>query len=83
MTAIKKQYQKLQQAYEDVQQTGYGIVMPEVEELTLEEPKILKQNGKYGDVYKRQGRTLPRELIQYAVQCGGSDNITAAVIFNG
>ena len=48
MTAIKKQYQKLQQAYEDVQQTGYGIVMPEVEELTLEEPKILKQNGKYG-----------------------------------
>ena len=48
MTAIKKQFQKLQQAYEDVQQTGYGIVMPEVEELTLEEPKILKQNGKYG-----------------------------------
>ena len=31
-----------------MQQTGYGIVMPEVEELTLEEPKILKQNGKYG-----------------------------------
>ena len=48
MTAIKRQYQKLSQAYEDVQQTGYGIVMPDVEELTLEEPKILKQNGKYG-----------------------------------
>ena len=29
-------------------ETGYGIVMPEVEELTLEEPQILKQNGKYG-----------------------------------
>ena len=28
--------------------TSYGIVMPDVEELTLEEPKILKQNGKYG-----------------------------------
>ncbi len=48
MTSIKRQYQRLQQAYEDVQQTGYGIVMPDVEELTLEEPKILKQNGKYG-----------------------------------
>lgn len=48
MTAIKKQFQKLRQAYEDVQETGYGIVMPEVEELTLEEPQILKQNGKYG-----------------------------------
>ena len=44
MTAIKQKFQKLQQAYEDVQQTGYGIVMPDVEELTLEEPQILKQN---------------------------------------
>ncbi len=48
MTEIKKKFQKLQQAYDDVLETGYGIVMPEVEELTLEEPQILKQNGKYG-----------------------------------
>lgn len=48
MTEIKKKFRKLQQAYDDVLETGYGIVMPEVEELTLEEPQILKQNGKYG-----------------------------------
>ena len=48
MTEVKKKFQKLQQAYDDVLETGYGIVMPEVEELTLEEPQILKQNGKYG-----------------------------------
>lgn len=48
MTAIRKKFKKLQQAYDDVLETGYGIVMPEVEELTLEEPQILKQNGKYG-----------------------------------
>ncbi len=48
MTEIKKTFQKLRQAYDDVLETGYGIVMPEVEELTLEEPQILKQNGKYG-----------------------------------
>lgn len=48
MTEIKNKYRKLQQAYDDVQETGYGIVMPDVEELTLEEPEILKQNGKYG-----------------------------------
>ncbi len=48
MTAIRKRFQKLQQAYDDVLETGYGIVMPDVEELTLEEPQILKQNGKYG-----------------------------------
>lgn len=48
MTSIRKKFKKLQQAYDDVLETGYGIVMPDVEELTLEEPQILKQNGKYG-----------------------------------
>lgn len=48
MTKIKKTFQKLRQAYDDVLESGYGIVMPDVEELTLEEPQILKQNGKYG-----------------------------------
>lgn len=48
MTEVKRKFQKLQQAYDDVLETGYGIVMPELEELTLEEPQILKQNGKYG-----------------------------------
>ena len=28
--------------------TGYGIVMPEMEELHLEEPEIIRQGGKYG-----------------------------------
>ena len=28
--------------------TGYGIVMPTIDELTLEEPEIIKQGGKYG-----------------------------------
>ena len=48
MNTIRTKYKKLQQAYDDVQETGYGIVMPDMEELTLEEPEILKQSGKYG-----------------------------------
>lgn len=28
--------------------TGYGIVMPSIDELTLEEPELVKQGGKYG-----------------------------------
>ena len=28
--------------------TGYGIVMPDIDELSLEEPEIIKQGGKYG-----------------------------------
>ncbi|WP_195983517.1 stage IV sporulation protein A [Clostridium sp. D33t1_170424_F3] len=45
---MQKQYDKIKDAYEEVQNTGYGIVMPGIEELSLEEPEIIKQGGKYG-----------------------------------
>lgn len=48
LSAMKKKYEKIQAAYDDVQETGYGIVMPSIEELTLDEPEIIKQGGKYG-----------------------------------
>ncbi len=44
----KSQFDKIAQAYERVKETGYGIVMPTIDELSLEEPQIIKQNGKYG-----------------------------------
>lgn len=48
MAEIKKKFQKLEQAYDDVMETGYGIVLPETEEMSLEEPEIIKQSGKHG-----------------------------------
>ncbi len=48
LSHIKKKYEKISSAYNDVMDTGYGIVLPTKDELTLEEPKIIKQNGKYG-----------------------------------
>ena len=45
---IRRRYERLQGALEQVYQTGYGIVMPSVEELTLEEPEIVRQGGRYG-----------------------------------
>ena len=45
---MKEQYDKLKDAYDDVLETGYGIVMPGIDELTLEEPEIIKQGGRYG-----------------------------------
>ena len=44
---MKKKYDKIKDAYDEVQNTGYGIVMPGIEELSLEEPEIIKQGGKY------------------------------------
>ena len=45
---IRHEYEKIRPALEEAQSTGYGIVMPEMEELSLEEPEIIKQGGKYG-----------------------------------
>lgn len=48
MTKIKREYERFKQALEEVEQTGYGIVMPTMQELSLEEPEIMKQGGRYG-----------------------------------
>lgn len=44
----QREFDKIAAAYQQVQDTGYGIVMPTMDELTLEEPQIIKQSGKYG-----------------------------------
>ena len=48
LATLKQEYERIRDAYNDVNETGYGIVMPTMEELTLEEPEIVKQGGKYG-----------------------------------
>ena len=44
----KKSYDKLEMALSDVKRKGYGIVNPSIEDLTLEEPEIVKQGSKFG-----------------------------------
>ena len=48
LVRFKKKFAKFSDALEQVDETGYGIVMPEQEELTLDEPEIIRQGGKYG-----------------------------------
>ncbi len=48
LARVKKEYDKIKGALEEVAATGYGIVMPGLDELTLEEPEIVKQGGRYG-----------------------------------
>ncbi len=48
LAQIKQEYDKIYGAIQEVQATGYGIVMPTMEELRLEEPEIVKQGGRYG-----------------------------------
>ena len=47
MSAVKADYDSLRTALENVRQTGYGVVMPDSAQMTLEEPQIVRQGGKY------------------------------------
>lgn len=48
LNQMKREYQRIRSAFLEAETTGYGIVMPSMEELSLEEPEIIKQGGKYG-----------------------------------
>lgn len=48
LSKMKREYMRVKNALDEVEATGYGIVMPSIEELTLEEPEIMKQGGRYG-----------------------------------
>ena len=48
LAQIKARFEKIKNALDEVEATGYGIVMPDLEEMTLEEPEIIKQSGRYG-----------------------------------
>lgn len=44
----KREYDRVSQALKDVRETGYGLVPPQLDELKLEEPEIVKQGGRFG-----------------------------------
>ncbi len=48
LAETKKRFDKFKNALDSVEATGYGIVMPELSEMTLEEPEIIRQSGRYG-----------------------------------
>ena len=48
LAETEREYQRIQGALDQAQATGYGVVMPQVSELSLEAPEIIKQGGRYG-----------------------------------
>lgn len=48
LAVMKAEYMRVKNALDEVEATGYGIVMPTTEELSLEEPEIMRQGGRYG-----------------------------------
>ena len=47
MSAVKGEYDRIREALESVKESGYGVVLPSIEQMQLDEPKIIRQGGKY------------------------------------
>lgn len=54
----KNKYEKLESALKSVEDTGYGVVLPTVEELELDEPEIVKRAGNSGVKLKAHASSL-------------------------
>ncbi len=58
LSVAKSQYDKFKSAVEQVNETGYGVVYPNLNDLQLEEPKIVKQGNKFGVKLKATAPSL-------------------------
>lgn len=48
LAQAKREYDKVAEALSAVKATGYGVVMPTAEDLTLQAPEMLKKSGSFG-----------------------------------
>ena len=58
MSRVRVDYERLRAALEAVRSTGYGAVMPASGDMTLEEPQIVRQGGKYSVKLKASAPVL-------------------------
>ena len=58
MARMKREYTKVLHAMESVRYKGYGVVMPDKEEIVLEKPEVIKQGNKFGVKIKAESPSI-------------------------
>lgn len=53
-----KEYEKIRSALNDVKENGYGIVMPDMDEMELQEPELVKKGSQFGIKLKASAPSL-------------------------
>lgn len=48
LSQVKKEYDQIAEALASVQATGYGIVMPNIQNTTLEKPEVVRKGNTFG-----------------------------------
>ncbi len=64
MAKVKKEYDKIAYALDEVKRKGYGIVTPSMDELILEEPEMVKQGSRFGVKLKAKAPSIHIERIK-------------------
>ena len=60
------EYENIKGALKQVYQTGYGIVLPRIKDMKLDEPEIIKQGNRYGIKLKAKAASI--HLIKVDVE---------------
>jgi len=58
LAKAKKEYDKVAAALEEAKRSGYGVVAPQLDELVLEEPEIVKNGNRFGVKLKASAPSL-------------------------
>ena len=58
LVTAKRAYDRVAEALESVRTTGYGLVTPSMEELSLEEPELVRQGSRFGVRLKASAPSL-------------------------
>lgn len=58
LSEAEKQYSVFKEALREVEATGYGIVTPTLEQMTMEEPQMVKSGGRFGVKLKASAPSL-------------------------
>lgn len=64
----KRKYEKIKNALSEAEESGYGVVLPSVDEMDLEEPVLVKQGGKYGVKLKASAPSLHIMKVDVAAE---------------
>lgn len=66
MARMKREYTKVLHAMEAVRHKGYGVVMPDREEIVLEKPELIRQGNKFGVKIKAESPSI--HLIKATIE---------------
>ena len=58
LSRMKQEYDKIADALSSVRSTGYGIVMPTIQETDLEKPEVVKKGGAFGVKLKARAPSI-------------------------